>query len=160
VHGALALTPRGHAFFLLAAAAVLMSSIDNTIVAVAIPELTRSLAAPLSWVSWTLTGYQLVQVVMLPVAGKLSDSVGRTRLFVICVGVFTVSSLLCGMAPNVGSLVAFRALQAVGGGGQPVGVAGDGGLGVGQQHRRQRAVDAGEDIVQECAAVLGDAEEA
>lgn len=102
---------------MLSAAAVLMSSIDNTIVAVAIPELEKSLDAPLSWISWTLTAYQLVQVVMLPVAGKLSDSLGRTRLFVVCVTIFTVSSLLCGMAPNIGLLVAFRGLQAIGGGG-------------------------------------------
>jgi MFS family permease len=108
---------RGHAFFLLSAAAVLMSSIDNTIVAVAIPELERSFGAPLSWISWTLTVYQLVQVVMLPLAGKLSDSLGRTRLFVACVAIFTVSSLLCGMAPNIGLLIVFRALQAIGGGG-------------------------------------------
>src|SRR5947209_17773107 len=94
-----------------------MSSIDNTIVAVAIPELEKSLDAPLSWISWTLTAYQLVQVVMLPVAGKLSDSLGRTRLFVVCVTIFTVSSLLCGMAPNIGLLVASCGLQAIGAGG-------------------------------------------
>ena len=94
-----------------------MGSIDNTIVAVAIPELKNALDAPLPWISWTLTSYQLVQVIMLPLAGKLSDSIGRTRLFVACVSVFTVSSLLCGMAPNVGLLILFRALQAVGGGG-------------------------------------------
>jgi EmrB/QacA subfamily drug resistance transporter len=126
---------RGHAFFLLSAAAVLMSSIDNTIVAVAIPELEKSLGAPLSWISWTLTGYQLVQVVMLPVAGKLSDSLGRTRLFVVCVAIFTISSLLCGMAPNVGLLIVFRALQAIGGGGllpSAVGIIAD-------QYRERRA---------------------
>jgi EmrB/QacA subfamily drug resistance transporter len=135
VSRASAIAPRGHAFFLLSAAAVLMSSIDNTIVAVAIPELTRALGAPLSWISWTLTVYQLVQVVMLPVAGKLSDSLGRTRLFVVCVTIFTVSSLLCGMAPNVGLLIVFRALQAIGGGGlmpSAVGIIAD-------QYRERRA---------------------
>jgi EmrB/QacA subfamily drug resistance transporter len=94
-----------------------MSSIDNTIVAVALPQLTRALDAPLSWASWTLTAYQLVQVVMFPLAGKLSDSIGRTRLFVFSVTTFTIASLLCGLAPNVGLLVLFRAVQAIGGGG-------------------------------------------
>lgn len=110
-------TPRAHVLFVLAALAVLMSSIDNTIVAVALPQLTSALDAPLSWVSWTLTGYQLVQVVMFPLAGKLSDSFGRTRVFLVCVTTFTLASLLCGMAPSIGLLVLFRAIQAIGGGG-------------------------------------------
>jgi EmrB/QacA subfamily drug resistance transporter len=106
-----------HLFFALAGFAVLMGSIDTTIVAVAIPHLTTALDAPLIWVGWTLTAYQLVQVVMLPLAGKLSDSFGRRRVFLFCVGTFTLSSLLCGLAPSIGFLIAARALQAVGGGG-------------------------------------------
>jgi EmrB/QacA subfamily drug resistance transporter len=112
-----------------------MSSIDNTIVAVALPQLTQQLEAPLSWVSWTLTAYQLVQLVMFPLAGKLSDSFGRTRVFLVCVGTFTLASMLCGVAPNVGLLVLFRAIQAVGGGGllpSAVGIVAD-------QYRERRA---------------------
>jgi MFS family permease len=45
---------------------------------------------PLTWTSWTLTAYQLVQVVMLPLAGRLSDIVGRKRVFLFCVGTFTI----------------------------------------------------------------------
>jgi EmrB/QacA subfamily drug resistance transporter len=122
-------------FFTLAALAVLMSSIDNTIVAVAVPQLTTALDAPLVWVGWTLTAYQLVQVVMLPLAGKLSDSLGRKRVFLVCITLFTVGSLLCGLAPSIGFLIAFRALQAVGGGGlmpSAVGVVAD-------QFRERRA---------------------
>jgi EmrB/QacA subfamily drug resistance transporter len=122
-------------FFILAALAVLMSSIDNTIVAVAVPQLTTALDAPLVWVGWTLTAYQLVQVVMLPLAGKLSDSLGRKRVFLVCITLFTVGSLLCGLAPSIGFLIAFRALQAVGGGGlmpSAVGVVAD-------QFRERRA---------------------
>jgi EmrB/QacA subfamily drug resistance transporter len=94
-----------------------MASIDSTIVAVGLPQLEKGLHAPLAWVGWTLTAYQLVQVVMLPVAGKLSDTLGRKRVFIFCVAMFTLGSLLCGLAPSIGWLILFRALQAIGGGG-------------------------------------------
>lgn len=106
-----------HLIFLLAALAVLMSSIDGTIVVVALPQLTESLQTSLTWVGWTLTSYQLVQIVMYPLAGKLSDALGRRRVFLLCVGTFTAASLLCAVAPNVGTLIVCRALQAIGGGG-------------------------------------------
>jgi EmrB/QacA subfamily drug resistance transporter len=106
-----------HLGFGLAALAVLMGSIDGTITVVALPQLTDSLHASLSWVGWTLTSYQLVQIVMYPLAGQLSDMFGRRRVFLTCIIIFTLSSLLCGLAPNVFVLIAFRAVQAVGGGG-------------------------------------------
>src|SRR5690349_10235465 len=106
-----------HVFFVLAVSAVLMNSIDSTIVAVAVPQLTSALNAPLIWVAWTITAYQLTQIIMLPLAGKLSDSLGRRKVFMFCVGTFTVGSLLCGLAPSIWFLIAARALQAVGGGG-------------------------------------------
>jgi DHA2 family multidrug resistance protein len=80
-----------------------MASIDATIVAVVIPALTDASSAPLTWVGWTLTAYQFVQVVMLPLAGKLSDTLGRKRVFLACVGAFTVGSLLCGLVPSIGT---------------------------------------------------------
>src|SRR5436305_12034406 len=86
--GAMSIPTEGakrHTFFVLAAFAVLMSSIDSTIVAVAIPQLTIALEAPLAWVAWTLTAYQLVQVIMLPLAGKLSEIFGRKQVFLFCV---------------------------------------------------------------------------
>src|SRR5918911_2868777 len=106
-----------HIGFVLAALAVLMGSIDGTIMVVALPQLRDSLNTSLSWVGWTLTSYQLVQIVMYPLAGKVSDVLGRRRVFLFCVVTFTLSSLLCGMAPNVGLLIVFRAVQAIGGGG-------------------------------------------
>jgi EmrB/QacA subfamily drug resistance transporter len=109
--------PWRHLFAVLAGMAVLMAAIDSTIMAVALPNLTTALDAPLAWAGWTLTAYQLVQMIMLPLAGKLSDSFGRQRVFVFCVATFTISSALCGLAPNVGLLILFRALQAIGGGG-------------------------------------------
>ncbi len=114
---------------------MLMGSIDSTIVAVGVPQLTTALNAPLAWVGWTLTVYQLVQVVMLPLAGKLSDSLGRKRVFLFCVGTFTVGSVLCGLAPSIWFLIAARAIQAIGGGGilpSAVGIVSD-------QYRERRA---------------------
>jgi EmrB/QacA subfamily drug resistance transporter len=106
-----------HVGFVLAALAVLMGSIDGTIMVVALPQLTDSLHTSFAWIGWTLTSYQLVQIVMYPLAGQLSDMFGRRRVFLFCVITFTASSLLCGLAPNVGVLIVFRAVQAIGGGG-------------------------------------------
>jgi EmrB/QacA subfamily drug resistance transporter len=106
-----------HVFFVLAAAAALMSSIDYSIVAVAIPDLTSAFDASLALVAWTLSSYQLVQLIMLPASGKLSDSFGRKRVFLLCVVSFTLGSLLCAVAPTIWFLIAARAIQAIGGGG-------------------------------------------
>ncbi|MFN8512886.1 MAG: MFS transporter [Thermomicrobiales bacterium] len=108
---------RQYLFFVLAALGVLMASIDSTIVAVGLPNLERGFHAPLHWVGWTLTIYSLVQIILLPIAGKLSDTLGRKRVFLFCLGIFTLGSLLCALSPSIGWLIAFRALQAVGGGG-------------------------------------------
>src|SRR5579864_2454414 len=124
-----------HLGFGLAALAVLMASIDGTITVVALPQLTESLNASLSWVGWTLTSYQLVQIVMYPLAGQLSDMFGRRRVFLFCVITFTVASILCGLAPNVGTLIVFRAIQAVGGGGLMPSVIGL----IADEYRRHRA---------------------
>ena len=104
-------------FFGLAALSLMMWSIDSTIVAVALPSMMTDLHSSLAWIGWTLTGYTLAQTVMMPIAGRLSESFGRMRVFVACVVVFTVGSLLCGLAPSVGLLVLFRVIQALGGGG-------------------------------------------
>ena len=126
---------RRHLGFVLAAMAVLMASIDGTITVGALPQLTESLGTSLSWVGWTLTSYQLVQIVMYPLAGQLSDMLGRRRVFLFCVILFTGSSLLCGLAPNIGVLIAFRAVQAVGGGGLMPSVVGL----IADEYRRHRA---------------------
>jgi EmrB/QacA subfamily drug resistance transporter len=94
-----------------------MVSIDGTIVATALPTLTRELHTSLAWSAWTITVYQLGQIVSLPIAGRLSDSLGRRRMFLAYVGVFTLSSLLAGLATNVYVLVGLRFVQALGGGG-------------------------------------------
>src|SRR5438067_11549962 len=104
-------------FFGLAALSILMSSIDGTIVAVALPTFIEDLHANLVWAGWTLTAYALTQTVMMPIAGKLAEQFGQMRVFLGCVFLFTLGSLLCGLAPNVYFLVVFRILQAIGGGG-------------------------------------------
>ena len=109
--------PNRYVFFALAALSVTMFSIDSTIVAVALPTMMRDLGTSLALIGWTLTAYQLAQTVMFPLAGKLADSFGRTRVFVACVAVFALGSLLCGVAPNIYLLIVFRVMQALGGGG-------------------------------------------
>jgi EmrB/QacA subfamily drug resistance transporter len=97
--------------------ALLMASIDQTIVATALPTLTRELGSSISWTSWTITTYLLGQTVAMPIAGRLSDSWGRKRMFLAFVVTFTVSSLACGLVNNIYLLVLFRFIQALGGGG-------------------------------------------
>src|SRR5438067_8121652 len=116
VTGTLAL-PGRWLFFAAAGLALMMFSIDATIVAVALPGMTRDLRTSLAWIGWTLTAYALAQTVMMPLAGKLAESYGRMRVFLACVVVFTIGSLLCGLAPNIYALILFRVIQALGGGG-------------------------------------------
>jgi EmrB/QacA subfamily drug resistance transporter len=117
-----------HLIFGTACLAILMVSIDATIVATALPTLTRELHTSLAWSTWTITIYNLGQIVSLPIAGRLSDSLGRRRMFLVYIGVFTLASLLAGLATNVYVLIALRFVQALGGGGlmpSAMGVASD-----------------------------------
>ena len=104
-------------FFGLTALTVLMVAIDSTIVAVALPTLVRDLDTTLVLAAWTITAYALAQTVMLPMAGKLAEQFGQMRVFVACVALFTIGSLLCALAPNIYALIACRLVQAIGGGG-------------------------------------------
>jgi len=94
-----------------------MVSIDGTIVATALHTLTHELHTSLTWSTWTITVYQLGQIVSLPIAGRLSDSLGRRRMFLAYVTVFTLASLLAGFATSIYVLIALRFAQALGGGG-------------------------------------------
>lgn len=110
--------PDRQAYFIfgIVALALLMASIDATIVAVSLPTLLVDLRTNLAWVSWTMTGYQFSQSIAMPMAGKLSDEWGRKRLFIIAAAVFTASSIAAGLAPNVYWLIVFRVIQGLGGG--------------------------------------------
>src|SRR5215472_16079107 len=103
--------------FTIVALALLMMSIDATIVATALHALHSELQTSIDWAGWTITAYSLGFVVILPVTGKLSEQYGSRRVFVGSVAVFTVASLCCGLADNIYVLVALRGLQAAGGAG-------------------------------------------
>lgn len=96
--------------------ALLMASVDQTIVATALPTLQHDLGARVNWSSWTITAYSLGQVLVMPIAGKLGDQIGRKRVFVAAIVIFTVASLCCGLANDIYLLVVLRAVQAIGGG--------------------------------------------
>jgi EmrB/QacA subfamily drug resistance transporter len=92
-----------------------MVGLDNTIVNLALPSIRRELGASVSSLQWTIDAYTLVLASLLMLAGSTADRIGRRRTFQTGLALFSLGSLLCGIAPNVGLLVAFRALQAVGG---------------------------------------------
>ncbi|SNS81812.1 MFS transporter [Actinomadura mexicana] len=99
-------------------ATVLGSSVaflDSTVVNVALPRLARDLNADMAGLQWTVNAYTLTLAGFILLGGSLGDRFGRRRIFLIGVVWFAVASVLCGVAPNVGSLVLARALQGVGG---------------------------------------------
>ncbi|MCA9857202.1 MAG: MFS transporter [Dehalococcoidia bacterium] len=98
------------------AAALLASSMQNSMVSVALPDLIEGLDAPLAWVGWVLTIYTLSQAVAMPIVGKLSDELGRRRMFAGGVLVFGAASVACGIAPNIYVLIAARLVQGTAGG--------------------------------------------
>jgi EmrB/QacA subfamily drug resistance transporter len=102
--------------FAIVSLALLMSSVDQTIVATALPALQRELHSQVNWSSWTITIYALGQVLMMPLAGKLGDQYGRKQVFLAAAAVFTVASLCCGLSRSIFLLIVFRAIQALGGG--------------------------------------------
>ncbi len=109
-------SPRRFLVFAIVSVALFMASVDQTIVATALSTLQRDLHAQVNWSSWTITIYALGQILVMPLAGRISDQYGRRRVFIGAIVVFTVSSLLCGMATDIYMLVALRAVQAIGGG--------------------------------------------
>ncbi|GAA1395373.1 MFS transporter [Catellatospora coxensis] len=100
------------------AAAVLasgMAFLDSTVVNVALPTLGRELGASLAQLQWVINGYTLTLAAFVLLGGALGDRLGRRRIFVTGVVWFTLASLVCGIAPNVETLIAARVLQGVGG---------------------------------------------
>src|SRR5690349_10718665 len=96
--------------------ATLLSALDQTIVATALPVIADDLHG-FDNLSWVVTAYLLSTTVTVPLYGKLSDLYGRRRLFVVSISIFLVGSALCGTSQSMGELIAFRALQGVGAGG-------------------------------------------
>src|SRR3981189_1446037 len=97
--------------------ATFMELLDTAIANVSLPHIAGGLAVSADESTWVLTSYLVSNAVVLPLSAWLSRIFGRKRYYMICVALFTISSLLCGFAPSLGMLIFFRVLQGVGGGG-------------------------------------------
>ena len=103
------------------ALAAFMEVLDTSIANVALPYIAGGLGTSNNDSTWVLTSYLAANAVVLPISGWLAVRFGRKRFFILCIGLFTLSSALCGSAPSLGVLILFRALQGAGGGGlQPM----------------------------------------
>ncbi len=103
------------------AVAAFMEVLDTSIANVALPYIGGNLGASTDQSTWVLTSYLVSNAVVLPISGWLANVLGRKRFFMTCLTIFTVSSLLCGLAPSLGAIIVFRILQGAGGGGlQPM----------------------------------------
>jgi len=94
----------------------IMEIIDTSVANVALPHMKGSLNAGTDEITWVLTSYLVANAVVLPMTGWLSRMFGRKRFLITCIVMFSLSSLLCGVAPNLGFLVFFRILQGASGG--------------------------------------------
>jgi DHA2 family multidrug resistance protein len=98
-----------------------MEVLDTSIANVALPHIAGNLSATIDESTWVLTSYLVSNAIVLPLAGWFSSLFGRKNFYLACVVLFTVSSFLCGLAPNIQLLVLFRILQGAGGGAlQPI----------------------------------------
>ncbi len=97
--------------------ATFMELLDTSIANVALPHIAGGLAVSYDESTWVLTSYLVANAVVLPLSAWLSRVFGRKNYYMACVVMFTISSFLCGLAPNLGLLIFFRILQGVGGGG-------------------------------------------
>src|SRR5262245_26434590 len=101
--------------------ATFMEVLDTSVANVALPHIAGNLAATVDESTWVLTSYLISNAIVLPLSGFFSTLFGRKRFYMACVVIFTVSSMLCGMAPTLGLLIVFRIMQGIGGGAlQPV----------------------------------------
>ena len=111
--GARSLSPRLTLFT--ACLALFVSTLDNTVVNVALPQMGRGLHADGAELQWVVDSYLVVRGCLLMSAGALSDRFGRRRTFLFGLGVFGLGSLCCSLSPSAGLLISSRVLQAVGG---------------------------------------------
>jgi len=101
--------------------ATFMEVLDTSVANVSLPHIAGNLSAGVDESTWVLTSYLVSNAIVLPLTGWFSTMFGRKRFFIGCVVLFTLSSLLCGLAPSLPMLVLFRVIQGAGGGGmQPV----------------------------------------
>src|SRR6266487_1385660 len=95
--------------------ALFMVSLDNLVVTTALPVIRRQLHASISQLEWTVNAYTLTFAVLLLTGAALGDRFGHRRLFALGLLLFTGASAAAALAPSIGSLVAFRAVQGIGG---------------------------------------------
>src|SRR5881275_3569940 len=101
--------------------ATFMEVLDTTVVNVSLPHIAGNLSATIDESTWVLTSYLVANAIVLPMTGWLARNFGRKRLLMASVTGFTAASFLCGLAPNLTSLVVFRLIQgATGGAMQPL----------------------------------------
>ena len=94
-----------------------MEVLDTSIANVALDHIAGGLSVSTDQATWVLTSYLVANAVIIPISGWLSDAIGRKKYFMISIALFTLSSFLCGIAPNLTTLVLARVLQGIGGGG-------------------------------------------
>src|SRR5512135_1109813 len=97
-------------------AGTFMEIIDTTVVNVALPHIAGDLSAGVDESTWVLTSYLVSNAIVLPITGWLAALFGRKRFLILCLVLFIGTSMLCGAAPNLGTLVFFRIFQGIGGG--------------------------------------------
>jgi DHA2 family multidrug resistance protein len=103
------------------ALAAFMEVLDTSIANVALPHMAGNLGASNDESTWVLTSYLVSNAIVLPISGWLASLVGRKKFFILCIFLFTLSSLFCGAAPSLAILIVFRVMQGLGGGGlQPM----------------------------------------
>jgi len=101
--------------------AAFVEVLDTSVANVALPYIAGGLGASFDDSTWVLTSYLAANAIILPISGWLAEIIGRKRYFMLSLSVFTLSSLLCGLAPSLPALLFFRAVQGIGGGGlQPM----------------------------------------
>ena len=103
----------------------IMAVLDSSIVNVALPSMSGTLGVTVEEITWVVTGYILSQVIVMPITGMLSQRFGRKNFYLFSVALFTVASMLCGLASTLTLMVVFRVLQGFGGGVLTTVVAGD-----------------------------------
>jgi MFS transporter, DHA2 family, multidrug resistance protein len=94
----------------------IMAVLDSSVVNVALPDMSGTLGATIEEITWVVTGYILATVIVMPITGMLSSRFGRKNFYVAMVVLFTAASMACGLARSLPVMIAFRALQGIGGG--------------------------------------------
>ncbi len=94
-----------------------MEVLDTSIANVSLGHIAGGLSISTDQATWVLTSYLVANAVVIPISGWLSDAIGRKRYFMISIALFTLASFLCGIAPNLSTLVIARVFQGIGGGG-------------------------------------------